>query len=211
MMLERLYYTVLVQGFAELKANPLRLERFFASLGLEQTEVRSIRDWFTAAAPSVNQAYPRHGVSKFPGVFIVLEEESEQQKFLDDSAGFLSLAEAEEADALEMTGVEIKSSIYQYKHHLLIVADNPDKCLYLYHIVRYIMTRQRDELERHGVLYSQFSGGDATPDPDYLPETFFVRHLSIRALAQAQVLDESELFAPINSLYTVNVTAVPIT
>lgn len=200
MMLERLYFSAISQGLAELRANPLRLERFFAALGLSQTEVRSIRAWFEAAEPSVNQAYPRHGISKIPGVFIVLDEEGEQQKYLDDSAGYLSAEEAVEGGFAELAGVEIKSSIYQYKHHILIVTDNPDKCLYLYHIVRYILTKQRDELERHGLLYTQFSGGDASPDPDYLPETFFIRRLTIRAMAQAQVIDEldGEPFAPIS-------------
>lgn len=209
MMLERLYFSAISQGLAELRANPLRIEKFFASLGLAQTEIRSIRTWFEVAEPSVNQAYPRHGISKFPGIFIVLDEEGEQQKFLDDSAGFLTSDEAEAMGALELAGVEIKSSLYQYKHHLLIVADNPDKCLYLYHIVRYILTKQRDELERHGLLYSQFSGGDAAPDPDYLPETFFVRRLTIKAMAQAQVMHEldGESFAPIN-LITSSVTLI---
>ena len=199
MMIERLYFTAVEQGFRVLRANPTRIERFFAAQGLSQTEIRSIRDWFEAASPSVNQAYPRHGVSKLPGVFIVLDEEGEQQKFLDDSAGYLSMEEAMLDGMPELAGVEIKSSLYQYKHHLLIVADNPDKCLYLYHIVRYILTKQRDELERHGLLFSQFSGGDAAPDPDYLPETFFVRRLTIKAMAQAQVLGETdgEPFPPI--------------
>jgi hypothetical protein len=200
MMIERLYFTVLKQGFAELRANPLRIERFFSSLGLSKDEVRSIRAWFEASDPSVNQAYPRHGASRFPGVFIVLEEENEQQKFLNDSAGFLTPEEVFAENIPELVGMEIKSSIYQYKHHLLIVADNPDKCLYLYHITRYVLTRQRDELERYGLLYSQFSGADAAPDPNYLPETFFVRRLTVRAMAQAQVVNESERFMPISAV-----------
>lgn len=200
MMIERLYFTVLQQGFAELRANPLRIERFFLSLGLSRDEVRSIRAWFESANPSVNQAYPRHGASRFPGVFIVLEEENEQQKFLNDSAGFLTPEEAFEDNLPELVGVEIKSSIYHYKHHLLVVADNPDKCLYLYHITRYVLTRQRDELERYGLLYSQFSGADAAPDPNYLPETFFVRRLTVRCLAQAQVVNETERFMPISAI-----------
>lgn len=200
MMLERLYFAVLRQGLDELRANPLRVERFFASMGLARDEVRSIRTWFETANPSVNQAYPRHGASRFPGVFIVLDEETEQQKFLNDSGGFITEEEALLAQYPELVGNEVKTSIYQYRHHLLVVADNPDKCLYLYHIVRYILTRQRDELERLGVLHSQFSGADAVPDPNYLPETFFVRRLSIRALAQAQVVSEAERFLPLSGV-----------
>ena len=209
MMLERLYYAVLTRSLIELRDNPERLERLFYSFGLDQTEVRSIREWFLAAQPSVNQAYPRHGVSKFPGVFIVLEEEKEQQKFLDDSGGIFSLEEAEASNLLELAGVEVKSSIYQFVHHLLIVADNPDKCLYLYQIIRYFLTRQRDELENLGLLHSQFSGGDAAPNPDYLPETFFVRRLTIRALAQVQAYNEAERYAPLSSNFTTTVAVTP--
>jgi hypothetical protein len=200
MMIERLYFTALTEGFAQLRLNPLRLEHFFLTLGLSREEVRSIRSWFEAANPSVNQAYPRHGSSRFPGVFIVLDEEVEQQKFLDDSGGLITTDEAFLDQVPELVGYEIKTSVYQYKHHLLIVADNPDKCLYLYQIVRYVLTRQRDNLERQGILHSQFSGADAAPDPNYLPETFFVRRLSIRALAQAQVVSEDERLLPLTAV-----------
>ena len=211
MMIERLYFTTLVRGMSELRANPLRLERFFLSQGLELSEVRSIREWFDAAQPSVNQAFPRHGVSRFPGVFIVLDEESEQQKFLDDSAGNLTMSEALDLGYADLVGVDVKSSIYQYKHHLLIVADNPDKCLYLYHIVRYLMMRHRDELERGGLLYTHYSGSDAYPDADYLPETFFVRRFSIRALAQSQAYNESARLGLVSSVGEISIESGSVT
>jgi hypothetical protein len=200
MMIERLYFNVLSQGFAQLRLHPLRIERFFLAQGLLRDEVRSIRAWFEAANPSVNQAYPRHGASRFPGVFIVLDEEQEQQKFLNDSAGVLGPDNLDVITYPELLGMEVKSSIYQYKHHLLVVADNPDKCLYLYHLSRYILTRYRDDLEANGILFSQFSGADAAPDPNYLPETFFVRRLTIRAMAAAHVVNEDERFLPLTAV-----------
>lgn len=200
MMLERLFFRVIQQGFEELRANPHRLERFLQLLGLTMTEIRSIRAWFETSNPSVNQAYPRHGASRFPGVFIVLEGEDEEQKFLDDSGGFISEDEAVYIGQPELANVQIRTSLFRYHHHILVVADNPDKCLYLYHITRYILSKQRDELERHGVLHFVMTAADALPDPNYLPETFFIRRLSTKVLAQAQVYDEGASFAPISQV-----------
>jgi hypothetical protein len=194
MMLERAYYTTIAQGFQDIRDRPQLLEHFFLSMGLAREEVRSIRNWFISAEPSVNHAFPRHGASKFPGVFIVLESEDERQKVLDDFGGLVSFDDAIAENYPELGGAEIRTSFYEYRFNLFIVADNPDKCLYLFQLVRYILTAQHKELQKFGVLVSNITGSDLAPNPEYLPETFFIRRMIVKITAQAPVYEPPPRF-----------------
>src|SRR3990167_641160 len=188
-MIERMIYTALAEGISELQAAPVLVERIFREHGFSAAEARRMRETFTERSPNVIHNYPRQD-SAFPLYAIVLGEEKESHKFLDDMGNVLDAEDAELLGEAGLDGSVIRTSLYQHEFHVMVVTEAPDTTIANYELAKYILTRKRQFLKDNGVLDSAFSGGDLAPDDRYMPAYLFVRRLSISAMSEARVIDD---------------------
>jgi hypothetical protein len=189
-MLERIIFTALKDGIAELVADPNEVRRLFTKLkGLSRTEAERIADYLRRLPPDVIHNYPRED-SKFPLYAIVLDDENESQKFLDDLGGIVDEEEAAVFDDASLEGVYKRTSIFTSRYNIWVVADDPDVTIAYYQIAKYALGRKRSFLKGLGVLDTQFTGGDLAPNMNYLPAYLFVRRLTLTAMFEEPVFEE---------------------
>lgn len=188
-MIERLIYTALEEGIAELITELAKLERFFTKRGLSAGEVAKIRAYFVDKPPELQHNYPRKDAA-FPLFAVVLGTETESKKLLDDSAGFVSEEEAALLYDASLTGTEVKSSIYSHTHHVMVYTEHPDVTIWYYELAKYFLTRQRDFFKTRGILDTLFSGQDMAPSSGYAPEWLFVRRLTMTSMSELAIFDD---------------------
>jgi hypothetical protein len=83
-VIERLLHIVLRAGIRDTLADPSLLEDLFRKQwDLTSEEIADIRQFFEENPPSVNHGYPREG-AQFPGLFVVLGSEREEELVLGD-------------------------------------------------------------------------------------------------------------------------------
>lgn len=190
-MIERIIFTALKDGIAELISDPSSVKRLFAKLkGLTKTEADKLTDFLRRLPPDVIHNYPRED-SKFPLYAIILDDENESQKFLDDFGGIVDEDEASGffGDA-SLEGVYKRTSIFTSKYNIWTVTDDPDITIAYYQIAKYILGRKRSFLKDLGVLDTQFMGGDLAPNMNYLPAYLFVRRLTLTTMFEEPVFEE---------------------
>ncbi len=191
-MVERLIFTALVAGIELLQADLKKLEFFFVEhLCLTVAEAAKVRTYFTANPPSVVHNYPRQD-SSFPLYAVVLGNEKQKTKFLDDTAGFITAEEAELLQQLSLQGTEVKSSIYDHQHHIIVYTEHPDVTIWYYEIAKYLITRELDRFKTEGLLDIGLAGQDMAPESGYAPEWLFVRRLTMSSQREQQVFDERQ-------------------
>lgn len=180
MMIERLIYSILHGGVADLIENPDDFHTLFQHVGgLAEEEIEVIREYFTTNPPSVIHNYPRQNVT-FPLYAIVLKEERDTMRFLDESGGVLDVEDAEELYGDESyAGREHLVSIFRHSFLILTMTKHPDVALYYYYIAKLLLSRARNVLVDNGCFGIEMGGADLRPDPAYGPEHIFVRGLQI--------------------------------
>jgi len=191
-VVERLIFAALIAGIKLLQSDLKKLEVFFIEhLCLTQAEATKARTYFTNNPPAVVHNYPRQD-STFPLYAVVLGNEKQMTKFLDDTAGFVSIEEAVLLQQMVAEGTEIKSSIYEHQHHIVTYTEHPDVTIWYYEIAKYILTRELDTFKAQGLLDIGWSGQDMSPDSGYAPEWLFVRRLTMSSQREQQVYDERQ-------------------
>lgn len=191
-MIERLIYTALKQGIAALKADPEAIVRLFCTLGLEKAEAREIKKLFELNPPNVIHNYPRSDAT-FPLYAVVLGDESETIKALDDFGGFISEEQAALMMDPQLQGTIINSSIYSHQHHVMVYTEHPDQSIYYYQLAKLFLTRERDYFKTQGVLEMSLRGREMHPDSGYAPEWLFVRQLTMSSSSEWAILDDDKL------------------
>ena len=186
MMIERLLIRALKRGIAELLEQPARINVIFECEGLTETEAQAVRTKFEAKPPTVVHQYPRSD-SPFPLFCVILGAEQESQKMLGNFGGF----EDEYLGADIGPNTLFRTSIYQYTHHVMVYTEHPDTTLYYYHLAKYFLSREADELQDEGILDLVLSGADMGPDQSYAPEWLFARRLTVQTKAEQRIFDES--------------------
>lgn len=175
MLLERLLYRVITDGVTYLVANPNEVVRFFGEdacldstdVGTEPTEISAL---FVKRPPTTVHGFLRRDLA-FPAYCITLGSDSTYQQYLGDEAGFMS-------DGVD-AGRSIDSEVRAYTFVILVVAQHPDHCLYLYHILMWILARGKRELLLDGVLDVSLSGAEVVPDANTAPAGLFIRRLTV--------------------------------
>lgn len=185
-MIERRLIQALKRGVADLVANPTQIKVIFECLGLTAEESAKVQEAFEAKPPSVIHQYPRAD-SEFPLFCVVLGSDVEVQKFLNNFGGY---AEEYIGSSVQPNTV-VRTSIYQKTFNVLTYTEHPDTTLYYYHLAKYILTREQDELQDYGVLDLSMSGADMGPDESYAPEWLFVRRLTVVTKSEERVFDET--------------------
>lgn len=198
-MIERKLYDVLTAGVAWFSEDARRIERFFVKQGLDATEAAKVRTYFArdpdegeaGGPPTPVQGYPRT-VGPFPCYAIILIGDPFHQTFLgDDIDDELAYDDDELPDGLELdTDLDNVAArkigrILQYQFDIETwVQDNPDICLYYYHLLRYIIFSSLPTFVAAGLDQLEYQGRDINPMTRLLPENMWVRSLRLTMIGE---------------------------
>lgn len=186
-MISRLLRRQLEAGIATLLAKPSIIAAHFeCNLEFSQEEALEVQEAFVERPPSVIIQYPRED-SQFPLWAIILGNEHESQRVLDDFSGFAT-------NVPPRLGVSesaiVRSAVWEHSYDIWTVTDNPDLTAAYYQIAKMLVMRQRDALRALGVLTSDMQGRDLRPDETYLPAWLFARTLVFSGAKQQKAFDE---------------------
>lgn len=188
-MFERALAQILKDHVPEFLADEPRVRAFFEGhMRLAEAEIDAIIAYFDAHPIDVIHEYPRNVDSGFPLIAVVLGNERETQNYTGDFAGMLTAEEAEELGDPTLVGADITGAVWTHTVHLWVCVDqNPDMCLFLYQIVKYVMSAARirahdEDADRVTLIDSSLtnvtlSGTTLSPNEQYLPANIFVRIL----------------------------------
>lgn len=199
MMRERTIYDVLTAGVTWFSDDVRRVENFFVEQGLASAEAAKVRTYFArdpdagaaGGPPNVVHGYPRT-TGPFPCYAIILIGDPFAQTFLGDD---IDDELAYDGDELP-TGLELDQNldgqdarrigrILNYQFDIEVWAqDNPDVCLYYYHLLRYIVFSSLSTLETAGLDQIELAGRDINPMERLLPENMWVRQLRLTAIGE---------------------------
>lgn len=190
-MIERLIFTALEQAIVAVNSDPQAIVRFFRSRGLTDVEADKIKETWQKDPPTVIHNYPRSD-SSFPLFAVVLGNEYEAIKALDDFGGFIDAETAELLQNAALQGTVLNSSIYDHQHHVMVYTEHPDVTIYYYQLAKFFLTRERDFFKENGLLDMALSGNDMKPDPGYAPEWLFVRKLTMSSKKESIIFDDDK-------------------
>ena len=75
--------------------------------------------------------------------------------------------------------VERKGSMYMLNYQIQVIGQNPEQTIYLYTILKSILTLSRLFLEGQGVINLKMGGADFQPRTDYIPDFAYMRTLNL--------------------------------
>lgn len=179
---ERLFKALLVsevERFANLD-NESELTRFFAhmfdSTAGEEQRMQYVRN-FQQNPPRVVLGYPRD-TAEWPVICIThqAEEEPEDERFLGDYVGETLPGETPPGGEDQ----EYVGALFEQVYGIYVLAGNPDITLYLYHFTKLVLLAANRLLHRAGLISLHFSGGELNPQEMLLPDSAFLRVLTLR-------------------------------
>jgi hypothetical protein len=172
-MIQRLLYTALKTGLAEIAKDPTILDDIFGSKGmnLAAEEITMIKELFAKRPPDVHHGYARADY-QFPLYSITLANESETQHFLNDDAGMLD--DYDDPDY----GADVHATFWEHNFNILCYAEHPEVAIYIYEVGKNILLAANSAMAEAGVFEPKVSGMDLAPDPRYIPDHLFARQIS---------------------------------
>lgn len=199
-MIQRLIYTVLTEGLADLVTDTRIVDRLFRQgYGLGATEADAIQTFFSGEKkPTVRHGYAPTD-AKFPLYAIVLNDERESDSFIGDDGGPVFTGE----DA----GANIKTAIWQHNYHVLCYAQHPDAVLYMYEVAKSIFLHAATTLEvlDEGIYFLSLSGNDVRIADDLVPSQMFGRTLHVGIRREFQHIDLEAIAGRIRQVRGVHV------
>lgn len=176
-MIERLLLKILRESIDKLSKSESECRRFFSHFfdGSTPEDSESFVTNFMRQPPLAVLGYAR-STADFPCIAIVLENDSPTENFLGDFVG-----QTREDDDEEPT--EYVGAIFETTHAMYIYAEHPDVCNYLYQFTKAVAISGVEELLSRNVQDVSLSGGELTPDENYMPNNMFVRVLRVTATA----------------------------
>lgn len=87
------------------------------------------------------------------------------------------------------TFVERRGSLYTNNYTLQVMAGAQEDTIYLYAIIKAIMTLSRTYLEGQGIINLKMSGSDFSNKPDYVPDNAFMRALTLQFESSFEVYE----------------------
>lgn len=78
--------------------------------------------------------------------------------------------------------VERKGSAYQLNYQIQVIGQNPEQTIYLFTILKAILTLSRTFLEGQGVINMKMGATDFLPKNDYVPDFAYMRALNLEFL-----------------------------
>lgn len=186
-MIERILFNAIQNGIDGYTADPEEIVYIFNKIhGLQLTEAEAIRDLWKEKPPELHHGYARAN-SDFPAFHLVLTGENEDTHFLgEEPMQFLD-------EGHEDHGAFVHGSIWKHTYNVLVYAQHPDVCLYMYQLLKAIFAAQDTYLKNCGVLRAHYSGSDMAPDQNWMPAGLFLRRFTIEALTEYnQVTPDAE-------------------
>lgn len=183
-LIERLMKQILVQSVDLLQGDTNEAKRFFShwfDTTVSTEEVDQFVAEFQRNPPRVVIGYPR-SAAEFPVIGIVLQEEQEDLKFMDDYLG--QTLEGEEGEAADYSG-----SVWKKTYSFDIYAQHPDIISYLYQFVKSVVVSSDAVLMACGVIDTgPLSGTPLTPvGEQWAGDNMFMRQVIMPALAVESV------------------------
>jgi hypothetical protein len=182
-LVERLILQILRTEIDRLLASEEELQRFFSHFFdplAGEAERKSFAVNFQRKPPTVVLGYPRVS-AEFPCIAVVLENESEETNVLGDYLG-QTIDGEKNREATEYVG-----AVFEQTYGVYIYAENPDITIYLYQFVKLVLFGGKGALIEAGLIDPRFSGGELSPEDQWLPNNMFVRKLNITAGAVISV------------------------
>lgn len=188
MIVERKIYTIIKEGIEWFKADPNRVYEFLVKRAeLEPEEARKVQDYFSmdpddpdhwGGPPTVMHGYPRYP-GPLPCYCLVLMDDGIKNKFLGDDGGTIGDEEEKWTDLDGEDALpQVKYSSYRFEIGVYVY-DNPDICVYYYHLLRFMLFDRAESFHELGISNVEFTGRDVAPDPKYLPENIWARVTSL--------------------------------
>lgn len=179
-MFERVIFNAIKNGIEGYSANPVLITELFNLVNcLSLSESEKIREFWEARPPEVHHGYAQTE-SKFPAYFVTLTGENQAQQYLGNAVGEFGSRHG---------------SIYSTTVTVLVYADHPDVCLYMYQILKAIFVLQERYI-RETALTLELSGSDLAPDNGYVPNGLFARRFTVAAQTEYNIeVPANELLA----------------
>ena len=174
-LVERLLLTLLRGEFDRLTADKDLARRFFFPFfgpTAPEGELDAFLTSFHRSPPTVALGYPRMD-GRFPAINITLESESPEEEVLSHFVGE-TLEDEDANSASHFLGLIMEQSF-----RVSVFAEHPDVTLYLYHACKMILLGGIKALITSGLNDVSFSGSELAPGEMYLPDSMFVRTLSV--------------------------------
>ena len=147
-------------------------------------------------------------VNEIEGVFDAVSKSIKHKWKKGENRIFITDESVNEGDMLTVSyeyylnGVKSIGSMFNINYRIECWSENGDLTVYMYHILKYIMLRDRKALEGEGVTKSNLSGGDLEPVPEYFPNFIYRRTLIFGALVDNTIESEIDILQSV----TVKVT-----
>jgi hypothetical protein len=193
---ELVYRGVIKAALTWMKQNLNRVEDLMS--GYDDEDVRNVRTMLGSRDVQVVQGFPRANTS-YPCICIVLMQEVEET-FIGDEIGVAPISDS--------GGGVVQGKLWNATHLLLCCSDNADLTVVLYQLLKLMMLRYNDEMQRvlHEITYE---GGDLQPDNQYIPDHIYTRGLSIRAGFWQHMVQEAQQTINRISVHVVPETTAP--
>ena len=176
LMVERLLRALLEDSVNQIKDDLPELRRFFNHFygpTVDSDEVEEFVTDFHTRPPKAKLGYARSG-AEVPMFAIVLSEDDEKEEFLGQHAG----------DGIDSDGAfDYVGSFFDSTYSIYIYASHPIQAAYLYQFAKAVVHSGKIALFNCGVQEVHLSGGELTPDEEYMPENMFVRVLRVMTKA----------------------------
>lgn len=182
--------TALMEGFRRLRANPWELDYVFAFLPNDELtaetyglkSLKRAKDWFLNTEIQVSMD-TRMDQSKLPMVSITMMDDAEDQSSLGDT----HYDTQEPLSSDPNTGVSLKSLFFRESYRLgVYVQGEPETCLNLYAVVKYVLLRYKKELlEARGFERTQIQGSQFGHIEDIGRENLFGRQITVTGYVKA--------------------------
>ena len=178
-MIERILFNAIKNGIDGINADPDEITAIFQKVhGLEPEEAQKIRDLWAQKPPELHHGYARTD-SNFPAYFITLTGENESENWLgNESMQFL------DDEGSPDYGSFVRGAIWTHTFNVLVYAQHPDVCLYMYQVLKAIFIAQDPYLRNCGLLKLRYSGSDMAPDQTWMPAGLFLRRFTVEAQSE---------------------------
>lgn len=122
-----------------------------------------------------------------PMIHVTCPSETPGQNGLGNDAGYLGNESYIGADTYTYSS-EIYTRRYKGTYDLVIVSDNSNECVAIYHILKALLVSTLTQLSILGLENVQINGNDLTPYAELMPKTMYMRTLRLNLEYESSTL-----------------------
>lgn len=182
-LVDRMLISLLKEEFERINAEPTRAQAYFSHFfhgAIGEEETAKILTYLCDHPVTVTAGFTRRAL-EIPCIAVVIEQETQAERFLGDDVG-----ETIEAEG-DVDTADFRGSFFDCTYALYIYAEHPDVCSYIYQITKMILVGTQIDLENNGFFNSSIMGSEIVANPELLPENMFVRTVRVSGKALTSV------------------------